>query len=224
MVKLLTLFSVLPASLAALVTVSIPSTALVNPSTLPATTHATLEEFGVKLNAPLTRANTFAFHNVTQGSYLLSVFSKDFLFENLRIDVADGTEGAEQKVEAWQTFRGNEWDNKGEARNGVLPGQVEVRPIIRKDFYQARSTFSVLSFLKSPMILMALFSMLMIFGMPYLMDNMDPDSRKEFEEMQKNSALGSASNSANAFQNFDLAGWMAGSGTSTPQSGAKRRG
>jgi hypothetical protein len=30
---------------------------------------------------------------------------------------------------------------------------------------------SPLSFLKNPMILMALFSMVLIFGMPYLMDN-----------------------------------------------------
>ena len=265
MARLFTILSALPVSLAALITVAIPSTPLVNPASLPASTHATLEEHGLKLDAPITRANTFVFNNVSQGSYLLSVFCRDFVFENLRIDItravtgADGAAAVEEKVEAWQTFRGNEWDNKGESRIGVVPGQVEVRPVVKKDYYQARSTcmshhnclskpikwtsvltkrkVSVFSFLKSPMILMALFSLVMIVGMPYLMENMDPESRAEFEEMQKNNPLGSAaSNPAGALQNFDLAGWMAGAGsnsgssTSAPQSadrggqgGARRR-
>lgn len=144
--KLVTLLSALPAALAALITVSIPANPLVNPSTLPASTHATLEEHGIKLDAPITRANAFVFHNVTRGSYLLSVFCRDYAFENLRIDVtqtitgADGVDAVEEKVEAWQTFRGNEWENKGESRAGVAPGQLEVRPVVAKDYYQPRSS------------------------------------------------------------------------------------
>ncbi|KAF2097451.1 hypothetical protein NA57DRAFT_77708 [Rhizodiscina lignyota] len=224
MLKLFTLLSVLPVSLAALITVSIPNTPLVNPSSLPASTHATLDEHGVKLDAPITRANTFVFHNVSSGSYLLSVFCKDYAFENLRIDVT----GEEERIEAWQTFRGNEWDNKGESRAGVVPGQVEVRPVVAKDYYQQRSGFSVLSFLKSPMILMALFSLVMIVGMPKLLENMDPEARAEFDEMQKTTGLGAASNPASAMQNFDLAGWMAGatsgSGSNTPAQQPEERG
>ena len=81
------------------------------------------------------------------------------------------------------------------------------------------------------MILMGLFSMALIFGMPYLMDNsthnpptsipnnnptnpfppkVDEDTRAEFEEMQKSSPLASRSNPAAQLQNFDLASWMAG--------------
>lgn len=40
-----------------------------------------------------------------------------------------------------------------------------------KQYYQERGGFSILSFLKSPMILMGLASVVLIFGMPYLMDN-----------------------------------------------------
>ena len=49
--------------------------------------------------------------------------------------------------------------------------RIEVRPSAVKDFYQERMGFSLLGFLKSPMILMALVSVVMIVGMPYLMDN-----------------------------------------------------
>ena len=72
-------------------------------------------------------------------------------------------------------------------------------------------TVSPLSFLKSPMILMALFSGLLMFGMPKLMENMDPEMKAEMEEMQKNGVLGSGTtNTAQQIQNFDLASWMAG--------------
>lgn len=41
----------------------------------------------------------------------------------------------EERVDVWQTFRGNEWDNKGERRGG---NAVEVVPVAKKEFYQDR--------------------------------------------------------------------------------------
>jgi len=79
------------------------------------------------------------------------------------------------------------------------------------------------------MILMAIVSMGLIFGMPKLMENskslgsplgtakvtdtcvVDPEMKEEFEEMKKNGVLGSGNtNTASQLQNFDLASWMAG--------------
>jgi hypothetical protein len=79
------------------------------------------------------------------------------------------------------------------------------------------------------MILMAVVSMGLMFGMPKLMENstlpsvcdpliplltyetVDPEMKEEFEEMQKKGVLGSGStNTAQQIQNFDLASWMAG--------------
>jgi hypothetical protein len=72
------------------------------------------------------------------------------------------------------------------------------------------------------MILMALFSGLLMFGMPKLMENMDPEMKAEMEEMQKNGVLGSGTtNTAAQIQNFDLASWMAGK---TTDSGANSGG
>ncbi|KAF2471401.1 uncharacterized protein BDR25DRAFT_334017 [Lindgomyces ingoldianus] len=194
----------------------IPTTQVVNPSTLTASTHATLQSSGPPLIAHLTRSNTFNFYNVTPGSYFAAVHCRDVAFEPIRIDVSleeivEGSGEKKEMIRAWQTFIGNEWENKGESRgeggNGLV---VEVKAIGQKYFFQERSGFSPLSFLKNPMILMALFSMVLIFGMPYLMENMDPETKAEFEEMQKKSPLGGGGNPAAQIQNFDLASWMAG--------------
>jgi len=77
------------------------------------------------------------------------------------------------------------------------------------------------------MILMAVVSMGLMFGMPKLMENstlsapptrmiadlciVDPEMKEEFEQMQKNGVLGSGNtDTASQIQNFDLASWMAG--------------
>jgi len=67
------------------------------------------------------------------------------------------------------------------------------------------------------------------FGMPKLMDSMDPEMRAEYEEMQKKSpvsgltkAIQGGDGSGSVLDNFDLAGWMAGQ--QTKGSGTKASG
>lgn len=221
----------------------IPITHVVNPSALSSTTHATLQSSGPPVDTYLTRSNTFNFNNISAGSYLATVHCRDYAFEPLRIDVSieepvEGSGDKKEVIRAWQTFLGNEWDNKGESRgeggNGLV---IEARPVGQKQFYQERAgckptlrehnhkpplthSVSPLSFLKNPMILMALFSGVLMFGMPKLMENMDPEMKAEMEEMQKNGVLGSGStNTAQQIQNFDLASWMAGKTTDSNSRG-----
>ncbi|KAF2660171.1 hypothetical protein K491DRAFT_688495 [Lophiostoma macrostomum CBS 122681] len=217
-----------PLTSAARFTLHIPNTPVANPSTLPPTTHATLQSSGEPYTALLTRSNVFSFTNITAGSYLATIHCRDLAFEPLRIDVTieepvEGSSERREVIRTWQTFLGNEWDNKGEDRgsggNGLV---VDVRPIGPKYYFQERGGFSPLSFLKNPMILMALFSMVLIFGMPYLMENMDPETKAEFEEMQKKSPIaGAATNPAQSIQNFDMASWLAGK---SEQSASSSRG
>lgn len=50
-------------------------------------------------------------------------------------------------------------------------------------------------------------------------DTVDPETKAEFEEMQKNGVMGSGNTqTAQQIQNFDLASWMAGK-TDTPARG-----
>lgn len=68
--------------------------------------------------------------------------------------------------------------------------------------------------------------MIIVFGMPYIMDNMDPEMRAEFEEAQKSSpmnALLAGGAKGGPAQNFDAAGWLAGQGKGKDQGGSVKR-
>ncbi|RDW83183.1 hypothetical protein BP5796_04674 [Coleophoma crateriformis] len=211
-----TIFVVLiatPLAVCSRLLVSLPSTAAFpnwNPSALTASTTASLTTISSTYTAPLRSDNTFDFRDVSPGSYLLDVHCSSHVFAPLRVDVSEAGQ-----IESWGTFRGNEWDNKGEVVTVKNLGDLQnldVKVLGEKSFYVERSGFSPLSLLKNPMILIAGFSMILVFGMPYLMDNMDPEMREEFEARQKTSPLTGGQAAANPLQNFDAAAWLAGSG------------
>jgi hypothetical protein len=131
-----------PLTLAAHLRVQIPSApALPHPSNLPSSTTATLTTLFAHFSAPLRVDNTFDFRNVSTGSYLLDIKCPTHGFMPLRVDVHD-TEGGEQKVEAWGTFRGNEWSNKGEVSSVTQAGgiwSVDARVQGPKEYLQERS-------------------------------------------------------------------------------------
>ncbi|RDA87242.1 hypothetical protein CP532_2505 [Ophiocordyceps camponoti-leonardi (nom. inval.)] len=211
---------------------------LPNANALPSRTHATVSSQGTHLSAPLTASNAFVFRDLAPGSYLVEVHCPTLAFRPLRVDVGrrDGDAGRVREGEeeggggggggggelaaAWETFRGNDWANKGEALavvRGVVGPGFELRPLGAKAYFVERPGFSVLGILKSPMILMGLASMLMVFGMPYLMDNMDPEMKAEFEAQQRKggpvaSIMGGAGPaSGNPLGDFDMAAFLAGS-------------
>ncbi|KAI0096519.1 hypothetical protein F4814DRAFT_434959 [Daldinia grandis] len=211
-------------------TLWIPSSqSLPNPHTLPPNTHATLSALRAAYDAPLTAAGSFVFRNVTPGSYLADVYSGTHVFVPLRIDVLAHTPADEGDAEegegglvvrAWETYRGNDWDNKGLEVPRTSGGGFAVRALGPKEYFVERGSFSILSILKNPMILMGLVSMVLFIGMPKLIENMDPEMRAEWEEQQKNSPMsslmgggGGAPSGANPMGNFDMAAYLAGQGS-----------
>lgn len=209
------------------VTLHIPSSPqLLNPYTLPSSTLATLSSLHKRHSAPLSTHNTFVFHNVTDGSYLVDVHCATHFFAPLRLDIVDG------QPKAWETYRGNDWNNKGEGipltdGRGEKEMWFELRVLGAKNYFVERSKFSVFTILKNPMILLGLVSMGIFVAMPYLVDNMDPEMRAEWEERQKtnpmNSLMGAAAGgqpgAANPMGNFDVAAFLAG-GSSKKDDGA----
>ena len=108
-----------------------------NPFTLPSTTHATLTSLHHRYSAPLSAVNTFVFRNVTEGeSYLADIYCPGHAYHPLRIDV-----GAAGEVSIWETYRGNDWGNKGEAmevREGSFGKGVELRSLGAKNYFIER--------------------------------------------------------------------------------------
>ncbi|KAI0395949.1 hypothetical protein F5Y17DRAFT_421311 [Xylariaceae sp. FL0594] len=218
---------------------TIPASAQIpNPAALPPSTHATLTSLGASLSAPITTDSGFVFRDVAPGSYLADVHCATHGFAPLRVDVvpavlasADQSNGGaggrgredEVQVTVWETFRGNDWDNKGErvlpvvvggAQQGGVAASFPVKVLGAKVFYTERPGFSILSILKNPMILMGLVSLALFIGMPKLLENMDPEMRAEFEEQSRknpmNSMLAGPQAGSNPMGNFDMAGFLAG--------------
>lgn len=220
-----------------------PSNILPNPNSLPASTHATLTSpNGVVLRSPIRKDNSIIFEDIyTVGSHLLSVYTRDYVFASYRIDTTPeltstgtGIEG-ESKVLinfAAQLYLGTQWSDTGA---NLIPSQPDasspsgqsVRPqrtitiaprvLLQKQFYETRVGFSPLSLLKNPMILLGIVALGFTFGMPKLMENMDPEMRAEYEEMQKKgptAAIGKAMSgqgpATSGAGGFDLAGYLAG--------------
>jgi hypothetical protein len=103
--------------------------------TLPSSTHATLATHNLTISAPLRRSNTFQFTNPPSGSYLGEIYCRDYTFQPFRVDVVSESD----TVSVWQTFRGNEWDNKGELLgSGVGTVVVEVKSGGEKGYYEGR--------------------------------------------------------------------------------------
>jgi ER membrane protein complex subunit 7 len=119
---------------------------LANPHALAAsTTHGTLTRLGAPAaHAPLTLASTLVFRNVTAGSYLADVHCATHGFAPLRVDVllASAGDGSDKlEVVAWETFRGNAWENKGEKAAVMQVGgraAFPVRCLGKKVFFQER--------------------------------------------------------------------------------------
>jgi hypothetical protein len=217
-------------SAAATLRIQIPASSLLpNPNSLPPSTHATLTSgISPQLDAPLRRHSALEFANLTTpGSYLLDIYSRDFTFAPYRVDITakDGTAVIDG---VWETYRGTRWEDKGPLLGGASadpntpPPQSQVvtvsaKVLTKKNFYEERPGFNPMSLLKNPMILLAIVALAITFGMPKLMENMDPEMKAEYEEMQKKSSVsgltramqgqGPASSAAGG---FDLASWMAG--------------
>ena len=86
----------------------------------------------------------------------------------------------------------------------------------------------MLSLLKNPMVLMGIVGLGFTIGMPKLMENMDPEMKAEYEEMQKKSPVGAVGRAmqgqGGGSQGFDLAGFLAGKGATTGASSGSGEG
>ncbi|MQM19138.1 hypothetical protein Taro_052139 [Colocasia esculenta] len=112
----------------------------------------------------------FSFHNVPAGTHLLEVSAMGYFFSPVRVDVSARNPG---KIQAALT----------ENRRGL--SELVLEPLTEEQYYEVREPFSIMSLLKSPMGLMVGFMLIVVFLMPKLVENMDPEEiRRAQEEMR----------------------------------------
>ncbi|KAF5181572.1 Er membrane protein complex subunit 7-like protein [Thalictrum thalictroides] len=116
----------------------------------------------------------FSFHDVPAGTHLIEVAAVGYFFSPVRIDVSARNRG---KVQAALT----------ETRRGLT--ELVLEPLREEQYYEIREPFNVMSLLKSPMGLMMGFMVIVVFLMPKLMENMDPEEMKRAQEEMRNQGV-----------------------------------
>ncbi|GKU87305.1 hypothetical protein SLEP1_g1728 [Rubroshorea leprosula] len=121
----------------------------------------------------------FSFHNVPAGTHLIEVAAIGHFFSPVRVDVSARNPG---KVQAALT----------ENRKGL--SELVLEPLREEQYYEIREPFSIMSVVKSPMGLMMGFMLVVVFLMPKLVENMDPEEMRRAQEEMRNQAVPSLAN------------------------------
>ncbi|KAK1394475.1 ER membrane protein complex subunit 7-like [Heracleum sosnowskyi] len=121
----------------------------------------------------------FSFHNVPAGTHLIEVAAVGYFFSPVRVDVSARNPG---KVQAALT----------ENRRGL--SELVLEPLRDEQYYEIREPFNVMSLVKSPMGLMVGFMLIVMFLMPKLVENMDPEEIKRAQEEMRSQGVPSIAN------------------------------
>lgn len=184
----------------------VPSSTLKDLTQLEPTTKIILD--GGKYSALIRKNGKFVIDDVPQGSYLLEISSKKFIYPKIRVDV--DSEG----VRPFVTIIGSEWSNTGPS----LQYPLELSARSTSEYFMVRDGFSIASLFANPYIIMMGFSVLLLFIMPKMMANMDPDALRELQENQTQNPLAEMPDLSSTIANF-----MSGGNNNNNNANAERR-
>ncbi|CAN4099838.1 unnamed protein product [Withania somnifera] len=111
-------------------------------------------------------------HNVSAGTHLIEVSVIGYFFSPVRVDVSARNSG---KVQAALT----------ENRRSLI--ELVLEPLSEEQYYELKEPFSIMSLVKSPIGLMFGFMLFVMFVMPKLAENVDPEEiRRTQEKIMRN--------------------------------------
>ncbi|KAK3020357.1 hypothetical protein RJ639_047810 [Escallonia herrerae] len=123
--------------------------------------------------------SVFSSHNVPAGTHLIEVAAVGYFFSPVRVDVSARNPG---KVQAALT----------ENRRGL--NELVLEPLRDEQYYEIREPFNIMSLVKSPMGLMVGFMVIVMFLMPKLVENMDPEEMRRAQEEMRSQGVPSLAN------------------------------
>ncbi|KAG0014094.1 hypothetical protein BGZ80_010655 [Entomortierella chlamydospora] len=129
---------------------------------------------GGQYTATITRDGRFVFPDVGEGSYLLQVQNPQYIYPTIKL-IVTGKDSRAHVVNI-----GTDWSNNDNALQ--LP--LVLTPRAPVSYFVPREGFKISHLFANPMMLMMGFSLLMLFVMPKLMANMDPEAMEEMQGMQ----------------------------------------
>ncbi|KAG8817971.1 hypothetical protein FRC17_011017 [Serendipita sp. 399] len=128
-----------------------------------------------------TRANDESSPHVPPGTYILQVLSPQHYFDQLRIDILPSSDLPEVRP----YLPGTPLDPPATV---TLPYPLLLIPRHHLQFFTPEESFDLMGMLRSPMVIMMAATGLLVFAVPYLMKNLDPDMLKEVQETQQKMA------------------------------------
>jgi hypothetical protein len=134
----------------------------------------------------------FTIPDVPEGTYLLSIISHDFSFDQLRIDVTNSSSFPEIRP----YVAGTPMDPPSSI---LLSYPIVLSAKEKYDYFIPPESFNLAGMLSNPMMLLMVGGAVMMFAMPYLIKNMDPEALEEFKGQQ--AKMGSIQN---AFQSGNI--------------------
>ncbi|KAJ1974203.1 hypothetical protein H4R35_003724 [Dimargaris xerosporica] len=167
--------------------------------------------------------------DVPPGEWLLEVESKDFVFPKFQL-VVDTDAQNRERVTAMPMAPGQRWapESNHKTQGKVVKHPLSFSAFAQMEFFTPRERFNFVGMLTSPYILMTLFTVALLFIMPKLQENMDPESLKDWEDEKMKMQKQMDSFQAPDFS-ASLANWMSAngpqgaSGSSSPSTSKKKR-
>ena len=127
---------------------------------------------GGKYRGFLRSNGAFTISRVPPGSYLVEVVSPNHVFEPARVDISSKT----------GKIRARKWNLLKPTQVLHLPYPLRFKAEEQAAFFETRESFSMLSMLKNPMVLLLIAPVVLMLIIPKLMKSVDPEYQKEMQE------------------------------------------
>jgi len=123
----------------------------------------------------ITHDGEFIILDVTDGTYILSLISHDYYFNQLRLDVKNST------AEVRLYVPGTPLNPPSPV---LLPYPIVLIPRGKSVYFVPPETFNLVAMMSNPMMLLMVVGGGMMLAMPYLMNHLDSGAMEEFKEQQ----------------------------------------
>ncbi|KAK9762671.1 hypothetical protein K7432_011374 [Basidiobolus ranarum] len=133
-----------------------------------------------EFSAYVSKDGSFKIQNVPAGNWLLEVRDNINHYPKFRVETGHPSS---KGVKVYYYLPSSEWDHRG----SIIPYPLRISPFQKIEYFTAREGFSISSLFANPMMLMMGVSVIMMFLLPKMMDNIDPDALKEIQENQASS-------------------------------------
>ncbi|KAG6842511.1 hypothetical protein C0991_000037 [Blastosporella zonata] len=128
-----------------------------------------------RMRGTLLRDGSFSIPDVPVGTYVLSVVTPDYSFDQLRVDILDSASTPEVRPYTIGT-------PLNPPSTVLLAYPITLTPRHKHAYFVPHESFNLLAMLSNPMTLMMVVGGAMMLAMPYLMKNMDPEAVEDFKE------------------------------------------